>query len=408
MRTTMINANVITPNLEFKGGLVIDDGKIVKIYTNDENSNFNDKNIISTSKDKDFPWDGKIIDVNGLYLSPGFIDVHVHGGGGADFMDNESDTFETILNLHMNHGTTALSPTTLASSLDDILKTIQSYENALSLKSLPEMIGIHLEGPYVSFEHKGALDPAYIKSPEPEEYMKILDSTKHIKRWSIAPELEGALSLGMELKRRGIIAAIAHSDTVYDVVAMANDYGFDFMTHFYSAMSTVKRINAYRHAGVIESGYLMDEFNTEIIADGHHLPASLLKLIYKVKGSSKICLITDSMRAAGLPDYDSYLGKKDADFPVIVEDGVAKLPDRSVFAGSVATADVLIRTMIEKAEVPLKEAIKMITLTPAKIMGVEHKMGSIAVSKDANLVVFDKNINIKKVFIRGELVVNNL
>ena len=166
-------------------------------------------------------------------------------------------------------------------------------------KSFPicEFIGLHLEGPYFADAQRGAQDPNNIRNPDPREYISILDMSKSIRRWSVAVELPGALELGFELNRRGIIASVGHTDALYEDMLKAADYGYKLITHFYSGMSGVRRINAYRYAGVIESGYLMDDFDVEIIADGHHLPASLLKLIYKVKGSSHICLVTDSINA---------------------------------------------------------------------------------------------------------------
>ena len=391
LKTTIINANLITPNLEFRGGLVIDNDKIIRIFEGDKN-----------------PGEGDVFDAKGYRLAPGFVDIHLHGGGGSDFMDNDPDAYKKILQTHMRHGVTALCPTIMTSTQENIFASLSSYEIALAIEELPELLGLHIEGPYFSYEQKGAQDPRYIRNPDPAEYLKILDRSVHIKRWSMAPELDGALEFGAELRRRGIVAAIAHSDAFYEDVAKANDYGFTMLTHFYSGMSGVRRLNAYRYSGVIESGYLIDDYTVEIIADGHHLPESLLKLVYKQKGSSKICLVTDSMRAAGEPEGPSFLGMEGTGLPVIVEDGVAKLPDRSSFAGSVATADVLVRTMVKKAHVPINEAVRMMTLTPARVMGVDHRIGSIAVSKDADLVIFDDDINIKAVFIKGKPTVVNL
>ncbi len=171
------------------------------------------------------------------------------------------------------------------------------------------------------------------------------------------------------------------------------------MTHFYSGMAGVRRINAYRHAGAVEAGYLLDDLDVEIIADGHHLPASLLKLIYKTKGSGHICLITDAIAGAGLPEgTEMALGS----VPYIIEGGVAKLMDRSAFAGSVTTANQLVKTMVELADVPLCEAVKMLTLTPARIAGVDAQMGSLVPGKLANIVVFDADYQVHNVMVKGK------
>lgn len=265
---------------------------------------------------------------------------------------------------------------------------------------------MHLEGPYFSKNQSGAQDPRFMRNPEPEEYNKVLYHAHSIKRWSAAPELKGALEFGRHLKSMGIIAAVAHTDAIYEEVLEAFENGYTLATHFYSAMSGVSRRNAFRYAGAIEAGYLIDEMDVEIIADGIHLPPPLLKLVYKIKGASRTALITDAMRATGMPPGKSILGNIHDGLEVIVEDGVAKLMDRSAFAGSVATADRLVRTMVRSADVPLPEAIQMITSTPARILGVADKKGSLLKGKDADLVLFDADINISMTIIKGEIIYN--
>ena len=213
------------------------------------------------------------------------------------------------------------------------------------------------------------------------------------------------MEFGKYVTSKGILAAIAHTDAIYEEVLEAYHHGgFTLATHFYSAMSGVTRRNAFRFAGVIESAYLLDDMDVEIIADGVHLPAPLLKLIYKIKGPDRIALITDAMRAADMPEGESVLGSFKNGLKVIVEDGVAKLPDRTSFAGSVATADRLVRTMLIMAEVPLVETIQMITETPARIMKVSDRKGSLAKGKDADVVIFNDQIEVQKTFVKGRLV----
>lgn len=388
MQLCIYNVRLITPNLCYRGGILLEDDRIGDIF--DEN--------------QALPPCPRV-DGGGLYLAPGLIDIHTHGGGGADFMDDDPNAYKTACQSHLRHGTTALCPTTLTSTPEDLTHSLSAYEKALGLPDMPELLGLHLEGPYFSMEQRGAQDPRHLRNPDPREYLAVLDSSPHIKRWSLAPELPGALAMGLELRRRGILPAVAHSDAVLDQIARAGDYGFSLMTHFYSGMSTVRRIDGYRHPGVIEAGYLLDDFTVEVIADGHHLPPALLQLIYKEKGSSRICLVTDSMRAAGMPPGEYYLGKIGSGMPVIVEDGVAKLPDRTAFAGSVATTDRLLKTMVELGRVPLPEAVRMLTLTPARVMGAEERMGSLAAGKAANLVLLDDSLAVREVYLRGRKVV---
>jgi N-acetylglucosamine-6-phosphate deacetylase len=347
------------------------------------------------------------IDAGGRYIAPGFIDIHIHGGGGHDFMDNSVEAFLGIAKTHAQFGTTAMFPTTLTSAKEDMLQTLEMHEQA-SKENVQgaQFMGVHLEGPYFAMNQRGAQDPRYIRNPDPEEYEYIISRSTAIKRWSAAPELKGAIQFGRYLKSKGILAALAHTDAVYEEVLEAFENGYTLATHLYSGMSGVTRRNAFRYAGVIESAFILD-MDVEIIADGVHLPPPLLKLVYKIKGPGKIALITDAMRAAGMPPGESILGNLHTGLKVIVEDGVAKLPDRSSFAGSVATADRLVRTMITMADVPLIDAVRMITHTPASIMKIADKKGSLVAGKDADIVIFDENICIDTTIVRGKVIYKN-
>lgn len=385
----IFNAEVITPfEVVHNGTVLIDKGKIACV-----------------SGDALQTEDYIEIDACGNYVSPGFIDIHTHGGGGFDFMDGTVEAYLGAAEAHACHGTTSMAPTTLASTNEELKRSIKIYNEAKTQnKNGSEFLGIHLEGPYFSMAQRGAQDPRHIRNPKPEEYTEILKWSDDIIRWSAAPELDGALEFGRYLRERGILPSIAHTDAIDEEVFKAFESGFTHVTHLYSGMSGVKRINAYRYAGVIESALLMDGMSVEIIADGAHLPASLLKLIYKVKGADRIALVTDSMRAAGLPEGESIIGSLKDGQRVIVEDGVAKLPDRSSFAGSVATADRLVRTMIQMAEVPLPEAVRMMTMTPASIIGVNGRKGSLTPGKDADITIFNEDIGIKMSIIHGKIV----
>ncbi|MEC5146825.1 N-acetylglucosamine-6-phosphate deacetylase [Chitinophaga sp. 212800010-3] len=385
----IINGRLITPfRVVAPGSLLIRDGKIVAAG----------EATITAQADR-------TIDAGGNYVAPGFMDLHIHGGGGSDFMDGTVQAFHTITETHARYGTTAMVPTTLTAEKEHLLHTLDIYREAVTKPHQGAgFLGMHLEGPYFALNQRGAQDPRYIRNPDPAEYRQILDYSSDIVRWSVAPELPGALEMGNYLRSKGILPAIAHTDAVYDDVVKALDCGYTLATHFYSAMSGVTRRNLYRHAGVIESVYLLDEIDAEVIADGAHLPAPLLQLIYKIKGPDRIALITDAMRAAGMPPGKSILGPLNGGLEVIVEDGVAKLPDGSGFAGSVATADRLLRNMVKLAGVPLPEAVRMASYTPARIMGVAGRKGSLVAGKDADVVIFDEDINIHFTIVEGKVV----
>jgi len=394
MRKILKNGKVITPlRVIENAGVIVENGVIEQIIE-DGYIEFQDSDLV--------------IDVKGQYISPGFIDIHTHGGGGHDFMDGTVESIIEAARAHMRYGTTSIVPTTLTSNMEDLFRTLDYVKECKKVKEIPTILGIHLEGPYFSMEQRGAQDPRHITDPKKEAYTQIIDYSNDIVRWTIAPELPGALEMGRELAKKGIVCSIGHSNAIYEDVVRAYENGFHLLTHFYSGMSMVKRINSFRYAGVVESGYLIDDMFVEVIADGMHLPESLLKLIYKVKGPDKICLVTDSMRAAGCPEGEYVLGNQSTGQKVIVEDGVAKLPDRRAFAGSVATADRLVRTMVNVAEVPLTEAVKMITLSPARVMRIDQAKGSITPGKDADIIVFDEDIHVQLTMIRGEITMNQM
>lgn len=344
------------------------------------------------------------IDAAGRYVSPGFIEMHTHGGGGADFLDGTADAFRTASELHARHGVTTLIPTATSGERAATFALNAAFEAASADNPHgADMPGLHLEGPYFAYGQRGAQDPRHLRNPDPAEYLQILDRCPRILRWSAAPELPGALELGRELKRRGILAAIGHSDAEYPEVEAAWKAGYTHVTHLYSGMSMVHRRNAYRYVGVVESAFLIDDMTVEIIADGCHLPAELLKLIYKFKGPDRIALITDSMRGAGMPDGPSMLGHWRDGLPTIIEDGVAKLPDRTSFAGSVATFDRLVRNMLRLANVPLTDVITMACRTPARIMGFTDR-GEIAPGLRADIILFDDDIHVSHVMVGGRTI----
>lgn len=385
----IINGTIVTGGESFAGNVVIKDGIIDYVGQ--------DSPVV--------PEDSEVIDAKGCHVAPGFIDMHTHGAGGADFMDGTVEAYLTAARMHAIHGTTLLYPTTLTSTNELLYGSFETYVKASELnKDGAQFGGMHLEGPYFSPLYAGAQDPRYLRNPRPEEYLEILDRCPALARWSFAPELDGSEEFAAELRKRGVVASIGHTNATYGECDAAYKAGANLMTHFYSCMSTVSRRNAFRYAGTIEYGYIQDGMDIEIIADGIHVPQDLLHLLLKIKGVERISLVTDSMRAAGMPEGPSILGGLADGQEVIVEDGVAKLLDRTAFAGSVATTDRLVRTMVQVAGCSIEDAVRMITENPARVMGISDRKGALKAGMDADVVVFDENVNIKSTIINGKIV----
>lgn len=362
--------------------------------------------VITAVGSGDYPGDAGgigITDAGGEWVSAGFIDIHTHGAGGCDFMDCTVEAYLRAAEMSARHGATTIFPTTLASTNENLYETFAVYRRAVPQNRRgAHMPGLHLEGPYFAYNQRGAQDPRYLRDPRPEEYNRILAASDDIRRVSLAPELDGALEFGRVLCGKGILASIAHSDAEFDTAVEAFENGYTHVTHLYSCTSSVVRRNARRYAGIVEAAYYLDGMTVEIIADGVHLPKSLLQLVYKLKGPDRTVLITDSMRAAGMPEGEYVLGAESTGMRVIVEDGVAKLPDRSAFAGSVATADRCVRTMHRLAGIPMADAVKMMTLSPARVMRVDAAKGSLESGKDADILIFNDSVEMQRVIISGE------
>lgn len=333
------------------------------------------------------------MDAQGCYVTAGFIDMHCHGGGGADFSDGDADGARLAAMTHIRHGTTTLFPTVTSADFAVLEKALCAIDEVQS--TLPVLAGIHLEGPYFSPSQMGAQNGRVLRKPKRDEYEHILLNHK-IARWDYAPEIDDDHRFLDALLSFGVLPAAGHTDATCMEMETAADRGCRLITHLYSCTSTIRREAGFRIAGVVEATYLRDDVCAELIADGCHLPNSLLRLAYKLKGPDRLALVTDAMRAAGTYHTGTFdIGG----VPCIIEDGVAKLLDRSAFAGSIATTDRLVKTCLQ-AGIPLEDCVKMVTQTPASIMGLSQK-GTIRVGNDADIVIFDENIEMKAILLQG-------
>ena len=341
-------------------------------------------------------------DFSGKYVSPGFIDIHTHGAGGFAFMNSSAQDVIDGCNFHLKHGTTTILPTISTGTFDTMREAVIHISEAKkSGKALGHIHGAHLEGPYLSPKQCGAQNPELITPPKKADYEKLVeDYGKDIARWTYAPENDENGAFCKYLTERGIIAAAGHTDAKYPDMKVAIENGCNLITHLYSATSTVTRDHGFRSLGVIESAFLRDELYVEIIADGKHLPPDLIKMIIKIKGIDKVALITDSLEIAGTDVKEGVMSGVE----FIVEDGVCKLKDRTGFAGSVSTADRLIRVLVKECDFDVVSAVKMMTKVPATILGLSNK-GTIAKGNVADIVVFDDHFNVSNVFVEGKKVI---
>lgn len=337
-------------------------------------------------------------DAGKKYLSAGFIDMHTHGGFGKDFYNTTPEDVAAACNFHLSRGTTTILPTITASPYPDIEFSVKNLVTALEEKMIKSNVpGAHIEGPYLSAKQCGAQRPKFITPPIKKDYERLISLYgDYVKRWTYAPENDKNGEFCKYITSHGVLASAGHTDAKYDDMKVAIKNGCNLITHLYSCTSTVTRYMGFRSLGVIESAYLCDELYVELIADGKHLPPDLIKMIIKIKGTDKVILTTDSLSVAGSDIKVGNLAGTD----FIIEDGVARMLDRSAFVGSVATSDVLIRTLTSDCGFGICESVKMLTENPAKLLGLNK--GKIAVGKDADLIVFDSDINVSDVFVMGK------
>lgn len=345
----------------------------------------------------------EIIDCGGSYLSPGFIDVHCHGGGGRSFGSMELESHIKAMQMHLKHGVTALTPTPGTADVEQIKKLSAIKAELEQREDLPHHLGYFMEGPFTQPHPDMKVGNAEAPVLTPDMYEEALKVSEGVvNRWMAAPELEGGMEFGRALVEHGITACIGHSNATFAQVEEAMKNGYSCLIHLYSVMSTVTRDMGFRRGGIVEAGLLLDDLDAEIICDGCHLPPELIRLAVKCKGYDKLMLVSDCGPLGGYPE-----GEYEADFgsiklPVVIEDGVCKPPARNCFMGSVACGDCLVRTVYQQAGIPLWAAIRMATKTPARHCGYAGVKGEIAVGCDADLVCFNENVEVSRVWLMGK------
>lgn len=344
--------------------------------------------------------EAKVIDARGMNVAPGGIDIHIHGGGGREFIEGTEEAFRTAIDAHSYYGMTSILPTLPACPVGTMKEAVRICEKLMSEPDSP-VLGLHFEGPYLNPEKVGAIIPEYVTPPIKEDYEAILEGTKVVRRWDASPELSGIEEFGRSLKSHGVLASIAHTVAEYPDVRKAYEAGFTHATHFYNAMTSVHNVREYKHEGTVESVYAIPEMTVEVIADGKHIPPVILRLIWMIKGADKTALVTDALGCSAGGEANIF------DPRVVLHDGVCKLSDHSALAGSIATLDRLVRTAVE-AGIPFSDAVRMSSETPAGIIGVQDRKGSIAKGKDADIVFYDDAVELKFVMRRGQVLRNDL
>ena len=334
----------------------------------------------------------------------GFVDLHVHGGGDSDFMDEDASAFPTIAKAHCAHGTTALCPTTMTCADSLLEKTIDLFLEAdKEPENGAELLGLHLEGPDFSAASKGAQPIGEQRIPEREDLERILRRAKG--KHPALGRRAGAAEHGAVCQSHGrerVLASLAHSAATAPEALRAFDWGFSHVTHFYNACTTFHKKNGLVYSGIVEATYLRDDVTIELIGDGRHIPRESMLLALRIKGADSIALITDAMRAAGVNCEKSVLGARTTGVPVVIRDDVAQLPDLSSYAGSIATMDRCLRTAHVQYGIPLPEVSRMLSLTPARLCGVSDRKGSLEKGKDGDVVVLSGDFQVQQVYARGD------
>jgi N-acetylglucosamine-6-phosphate deacetylase len=395
-RFRVVNATLVLPDREIAGGAIdIDSGRITAVGPQHQLP----------------PWSGSIVDAGGGFVAPGFVDIHVHGGGNADFMDGTIEAFETAVRAHTRHGTTSIVPTSTVARHEQTLTFLENTRALHRRGAQPELglgrvVGAHLYGPYFNEERVGchSKDPA--RPPNPAEYEQYLEFADVMLTATCAPELPGALHFFRAAASKGIRLNAGHSNATWTEMAGAYEQGMRHVDHLYCAMSSVssvrERCGTPMQASMLEFVLATDDMTTEVIADGRHLSSELLRFVARVKGAARTALVTDCSRALDQPPGVYIFGPLDGGETFHSDGGVGLIPGSTNLASSVRGIDFMVRHMHQQVGLDLPTAVRMASLTPATIIGLQHEIGSLAAGLRADLLFLDSALKVTRVFLDGE------
>ncbi|RJP73453.1 MAG: N-acetylglucosamine-6-phosphate deacetylase [Ignavibacteriales bacterium] len=380
-KLALVGGKVITPFRVIENGTIVIESS--KIYE------------LGKSSDVNIPGDCQVIDISGKMISPGFIDLLVHGGGGYGFADPTKESIEKVSDYFISHGSTAMLAALFAKPYDQLLSDIRRLAKYIMNNPDSNIKGIHMEGPYLNPDLKGAMNEGYLWKPTVDSWMDMWEASRGlIKMMTIAPELPGAIEVMREAANEGVVLSIGHSMAYYEDIELAIDNGAAHVTHMFNAM----RPFHHRKPGVIAGALLRDELKIELIADTMHVHPAIMEMLLKFKKASGIILITDSIRAGGMHEGEYEF----ADQKVIMEGGKAYLEDGTL-AGSTLTLPMAVKNMVQTAGAKITDAIRMASLNGAKVLSVEDRKGILAAGKDADLVVLNEDYTVEMTIMMGKI-----
>ena len=381
--------------------LALLNGRLITPFREKEDSSIVLQNGVITRmgkmKDLKLPLKCKKIDLKGKIVLPGFIDLHIHGAGGFDFNNVDFNDAKKVMQVLLSHGVTSILATLTPEPYPDMLKLAKRYAEYI-LKKKPKTIlrGLHCEGPFLNPEMHGAINPDFIWKADIKKWKSLYNTSQGIiKLMTIAPEMSGVMDIIRHAAKEGVVLSLGHSKANYDTVIEGIDNGIAQVTHIYNAIPLAH----HRDPGILGAAYLYDELKVQLIADGIHVHPVTIKFLMKLKGANGIIIISDATYVAGQPDgeYD-FSGKK-----IYVKNGIAYTKD-NVLAGSTLTLDKAFKNLIQLCNIPINQAARMVSLNAAKVLRLDHKKGILAVGKDADIVVMNKNYDVEMTILNGEIV----